>query len=287
MNKQRKAIYALRRSLIEGSDQKDTIAGYIDGIMGTLLDGRIPEGSRPDQWDLTGMQSDFLTQFGVTISVEALRGLSRAGIEERVAAQLRRRYQEKEDLVGPEVMRATERIVMLNVIDNHWKEHLLQMDHLKEGIGLRGYGQKDPLVEYKKESFSLFESMRDRIEDDIVKYLFFLQAAEAVSLPYEIEEGEDKDDDGDDALGGVNGTNGHAGHHEPVFTNEQRKAAIDSFEDFAKSVEKKKKKELDAIQFVGPTTANPTRQAVNSKDVGRNDPCPCGSGKKYKKCCGA
>ena len=273
MNKQRQAIYSLRRSLLTGSEQKDTVFEFVRGIVGSYLGIRVPENVRPDQWDLGGLQSDILTQFGVEISPAALAGLTRAEIEESIIEKLTRRYEEKEALVGPEMMRETERIIMLNVIDNHWKDHLLAMDHLKEGIGLRGYGQKDPLVEYKRESFSLFEEMRDRIEDDICKYLFFLQA----NNPYE--------DQGDDDYDAPLDDNGG----EPVGVSaEQRHATQSVFEDFTRNIERKKQKELDAIQFVGPTSANPTKQALNkNKDVGRNDPCPCGSGKKYKKCHGA
>ena len=100
-------------------------------------------------------------------------------MEEEIYEQLVKRYQEKEDMIGPELMRETERMIMLNVIDNQWKDHLLSMDHLKEGIGLRGYGQKDPLIEYKKESYVLFQDMMDRIEDETIRWLFFMQRADA------------------------------------------------------------------------------------------------------------
>ena len=277
MNKQRTAIYTLRRSLLDGGDQKQTILDYVKGIVGTYLDSRTAENTRPDQWDLSGLQSDVLTQFGVEIPVAQMQGRARADIEEVILEKLGRRYGEKEAMVGPEMMRETERIIMLNVIDHHWKDHLLAMDHLKEGIGLRGYGQKDPLVEYKRESFSLFEEMRDRIEDDSVRYLYFLQAAEPAGFPYDPDEAEESEDGagGEPAL-------------EPVSVSvEQRQAAQSVFEDFTRNIERKKQKELDAIQFVGPTAASPTKQAVNKhKDVGRNDPCPCGSGKKYKRCHG-
>jgi preprotein translocase subunit SecA len=279
MNKQRKAIYALRRSLLEGTSQKETILGYVRGIVGSFLNARIPENSRPDQWDLAGLQTDVLTQFGVDIPPASLAGLTRNEIEEHIFSRLERRYEEKEAMVGPEMMRETERIIMLNVIDNHWKDHLLAMDHLKEGIGLRGYGQKDPLVEYKRESFALFEEMRDRIEDDICRYLFFLQAAEPHG--FDDRSGELDSPFSDDGSGPLT--------PEPVAVSpEQRQATQSVFEDFTRSIERKKEKELASIQFVGATVENPTKQALNKyKDVGRNDPCPCGSGKKYKKCHGA
>jgi len=285
MNKQRKAIYALRRTLLEGGDQRETILGYVKGILGSYLDVHLPPDSRPDQWDLGALQSDVLNQFGVKIPLDTLQGLTRDEIEERVTEQLERRYQEKENLVGPEVMRETERIVMLNVIDSQWKDHLLSMDHLREGIGLRGYGQKDPLIEYKKESFKLYEAMRDRVEDDTAKYLYFLQAAEATRpFPYSEEDEEGEEADEESPLGAGPGPS----HNGGAAANEQRQAAQASFQDFTRNIERKKQKELESIQFVGATVANPTKQALNkNKNVGRNDPCPCGSGKKYKKCCGA
>ena len=111
------------------------------------------------------------------IRTEELKNLDRRQVEADILEQLIKKYQEKEDMIGPELLRETERMIMLNVIDNQWKDHLLSMDHLKEGIGLRGYGQKDPLIEYKKESYVLFQDMMDRIEDETIRYLFFLQRA--------------------------------------------------------------------------------------------------------------
>jgi preprotein translocase subunit SecA len=279
MNKQRKAVYALRRGLLEGGDMRETILSYVRGIVGTIMDERCPEEVRPDEWDLTTLQSDILTQFGVRIAPETIGGLARPEMEERIYEILERRYKEKEDLVTPEVMRETERIIMLNVIDSQWKDHLLSMDHLREGIGLRGYGQKDPLIEYKKESFKLYEAMRDRVEDDTVKYLYFLQSVEPAG--YEEENGF--------------GVHELAGPEQPSLSPapatvsvEERQAAQHSLGEFTRNIERKKQKELDAIQFVGPTVENPAKQSLNkNRDVGRNDPCPCGSGKKYKKCHGA
>ena len=283
MNKQRKAIYTLRRALIEGGDQKDEILGYVKGILATFMDARLPSETKTSTWDLPSFQSDLLNQFGVKISLDGLHGMSRAEIEARTLEQLLRRYKEKEDLVGPEVMRETERIVMLNVIDAQWKDHLLSMDHLKEGIGLRGYGQKDPLIEYKKESFILFEAMRDRIEDETVRYLYFLQAAD--SLPYpedDADEWEDESEPGGDEPSGAPSAVAVA------VSEDDRRAAQGVFQNFTRKIEKQKQRELDAISMVGTGEAAQPAQKVNKdKNVGRNDPCPCGSGKKYKKCHGS
>ncbi|MBM3796776.1 MAG: preprotein translocase subunit SecA [Acidobacteria bacterium] len=304
MNKQRKAIYALRRSLLEGGDMREVILGYVKGIVGSLLDLRCPPEAKRHDWDFPSLQSDVLTQFGVKITPEAYAGLSRPEMEERLVESLERRYKEKEDLLSPEVMRETERIIMLNVIDQQWKDHLLSMDHLREGIGLRGYGQKDPLIEYKKESFKLYEAMRDRVEDETVRYLYFLQSVEQVPDLTE-DPGFDEIDPslglspdpnlGLPAYGGEHGGGNGNGSKAPAappppsdFSDEQRQAAQHSVEEFTKKIERKKQKELDAIQVVGPTAANPTQQNFNKfKNVGRNDLCPCGSGKKYKKCHGA
>jgi preprotein translocase subunit SecA len=279
MNKQRKAVYALRRTLLEGGDQRENILSYVRGIVGSFMDERCPAEVRQEEWDLANLQNDILTQFGVRIPPETIGGLPRDAMEERMFEILERRYKEKEDLVTPDVMRETERIIMLNVIDQQWKDHLLSMDHLREGIGLRGYGQKDPLIEYKKESFKLYEAMRDRVEDDTVKYLYFLQSVEPAGGGYDDEDPGLLDDDGPlPALSPA----------AAAVSTEQRQAAQNSLGEFTRNIERKKQKELDAIQFVGSTVENPAKQSLNkNRDVGRNDPCPCGSGKKYKKCHGA
>ncbi len=178
--------------------------------------------------------------------------------------------------MGADMMRQTERIVMLQVIDNQWKDHLLSMDELKQGIGNRAYGQKDPLVEYKKESYELFTAMMDRIEDETVRYLFFLQVTVGAPPvpPYPMDEDEEEDGNGQESL-------------EPVKPNDgQRTAAKATMEDFTKATLRKKEKELAGLQFGGDGTAAPKTVNGGAK-VGRNDPCPCGSGKKYKKCHGS
>ncbi len=275
MNKQRQAVYGLRRALLEGQDQKERILDRIDAILSDYIDARIPEGSRPDQWDLAGLQSDVLTQFGVKINIAELANLDRVDIEETIFNQLVKRYEEKEQLIGPELMRQTERMIMLNVIDNQWKDNLLSMDHLKEGIGLRGYGQKDPLVEYKKESFELFDAMMRRIDEETVRFLFFMQRVEEGAeppMPYP-----DIDDFDEDEPEG-----------EPVAVASQpSREAQSAVLDFTRNIQKKKDKEMADLQFVGGETSAGKKPVISQKKAGRNDPCPCGSGKKYKKCCGA
>jgi preprotein translocase subunit SecA len=170
-------------------------------------------------------------------------------------------------------MRETERMIMLHVIDDQWKDNLLSMDHLKEGIGLRGYGQKDPLVEYKKESFMLFQEMMDRIEDETIRYLYFLQPVqgERPPLPFEPEEEYEDEEEAEAPV-------------EP--SGAQRAAAQSTIQDFTRNIQRKKDREMAELQFVGGGTATAQQPVVKGQKVGRNDPCPCGSGKKYKKCCG-
>jgi preprotein translocase subunit SecA len=288
MNKQRQAVYKMRHALLEGEDQKPRVLETIEGILASYIDIRCPEKTHVSTYDWTGLESDVLTQFGVKIRTQELMGKDRRDVENEIHDQLLQRYAEKEQLIGVELMREMERVIFLNVIDNQWKDHLLSMDHLKEGIGMRAYGQKDPLIEYKKESFILFQDMMDRIEDEAVRFLFFMQRQE------------------DDGRGGLDSGRAPANVPHPELWDEEeedeeavpatvavaseveRKAAQNSVMDLTRTIQRKKEKELAALQFVGgdSTTA---QQPVIAKDkgVGRNDPCPCGSGKKYKKCHGA
>jgi preprotein translocase subunit SecA len=297
MNKQRQAVYGLRNQLLSGADQRERMMEITRGIVASYIDLRCPEKEHPESSDYTGLQSDVLSQFGVKINPDDLTQLNRAEMEDHICEQLEARYKEKEDLIGPEMMRDAERMIMLNVIDNQWKDHLLSMDHLKEGIGLRGYGQKDPLIEYKKESFALFQDMMDRMEDETIRYLFFLQ----ISTGPEIG-----DPGASGASGDGNGARG--GRPRPMLpfapeeaeeefeeeeepeagSRDQRREAQLSVQDFTRNIQKKKDKEMAELNFVGGAAAGAQKkQAISAKKAGRNDPCPCGSGKKYKKCCGA
>ncbi|HWQ52993.1 MAG TPA: preprotein translocase subunit SecA [Bryobacteraceae bacterium] len=272
MNKQRKAVYGMRRQLLEGSEQREKIFDMVRGILETFIEMRCPGDAHPDTWDLTGLRTDVLSQFGHKIETAELANMSKIEMEDAIFDSLSRKYQQKEDLVGADRMREAERWIMLQVIDDQWKDHLLSMDHLKEGIGLRGYGQKDPLVEYKKESFVLFQDMMDRVEDETVRYLFFLQVtgAEPV-MPFREEDEEIEEEEA------------------PPSISEQQKAAAQSqLQDFTRNIQRKKEKEMADLQFVGGDGSSTAQQPVIKGDkVGRNDPCPCGSGKKYKKCHGA
>jgi preprotein translocase subunit SecA len=270
-NKQRQAVYGMRRQLLEGIDQKERIMEMVEGIIEQYIDMRCPEDKHPDTWDLSSLRNDVLSQFGAKLDIAEFGELTRQEITDLIFQRLQQKYQEKEDLVGPDVMRQTERIVMLQVIDNQWKDHLLSMDELKQGIGNQAYGQKDPLVEYKKTSYELFTAMMDRIEDETVRYLFFLQVHSGATPvgPFPEEDEEDDDESG-----------------RPDATEQQRLAAKNSMEDFTRNIQRKKEKELAELHF-GGDGSDTTKQVVAGNKVGRNDPCPCGSGKKYKKCHGA
>ena len=270
-NKQRQAVYGMRRQLLEGIDQKERVMEMVQGIVEQSIDMRCPNDKHPDTWDLSALRNDILSQFGSKIELADLAQMSRDEMVDSLMERLRHKYQEKEDLVGADVMRQTERIVMLQVIDNQWKDHLLSMDELKQGIGNRAYGQKDPLVEYKKESYDLFTAMMDRIEDETVRYLYFLQVNTGVGpvLPFPTEEEEEEEET------------------RPNASEQQRIAAKTTMEDFTRNIQRKKEKELAELQFVGGDGSTSSKPVASGQKVGRNDPCPCGSGKKYKKCHGA
>jgi preprotein translocase subunit SecA len=178
-------------------------------------------------------------------------------------------------------------MIMLSVIDAQWKDHLLSMDHLKEGIGLRGYGQHDPLVEYKRESFDMFEEMMQRFQEETIRYLYSMQIMERQADPGARPDGgggalslNDGPEQGSDA-GVPSVITGGRGNGRPP-----RQIAT-SMDEIEAAFQRKKKKELEQARMAGAGDMQ-VQQVVRSGDkVGRNDPCPCGSGKKYKKCCGA
>jgi preprotein translocase subunit SecA len=284
MNKQRTAIYGMRRSLLEGQDQKERIMEMTEDLIGGYIDDRCIEGSHISSYDLTGLMNDVMTQFGVKINTEDLIGLSREQIEVEITEKVKQRYEEKESLLdNPELMRQTERWIMLNAIDDQWKDHLLSMDHLKEGIGLRGYGQKDPLVEYKKESYHLFQDLMGRIEDETVRYLYFLRFERgAPDLPFPTDDSDFEESDDPEV---------EAARQQQLAEAAQRQKAAQeaaqlSATDMTRSIQRKKERELAELQFVGGDSSTATKTVVKGKKVGRNEPCPCGSGKKYKNCHG-
>ncbi|HXE91217.1 MAG TPA: preprotein translocase subunit SecA [Terriglobales bacterium] len=282
MNKQREAVYGLRRQLLEGLDQRDLIIGedgYVAAILSDLLGQYCPEKVHPDDWDLTALKNQLFTRFGVDILAEGIQPerLNRSELGDAIFEKLRERYEAKEKLIGSEAMRYHERLIMLSVLDSQWKDHLLSMDHLKEGIGLRGYGQKDPLVEYKRESFQMFEEMMQRFQDETVRYLYLMQV---VSGGPELERHVPEPEAAEAPGARIPSARGSAdGGRRP------RATSIDEIE---QEFQRRKRRELEAARLAGSGDYQPVQQVVRSTaKVGRNDPCPCGSGKKYKKCHGA
>jgi len=282
MNKQREAVYGLRHQLLEGIDQKDLILeDYVSGTVADLLDKYAPRDQHAEQWDTTALKQQIFTRFGVDLAAEGvdLDRLNRSELGDAIFDKLKQRYEAKEKLIGVDAMRYHERMIMLSVLDGQWKDHLLSMDHLKEGIGLRGYGQHDPLVEYKRESFEMFEAMMQRFQEETVRYLYLLQVIEAEpqrQAPPPTNDGLTMDGVPFDPTRPVPQPSAHNGH----------KRAATSMDDMEREFRRKKERELQQARMAGAGDTLVQQRRVGDK-VGRNDPCPCGSGKKYKKCCGA
>jgi len=250
MNRQRETIYGLRRQLMEQPDQREYLIGekgVARDLLADITAKYLDENVAPDDWDVENYQVQIRTIYGLDTEAEGIdfRNSTAAEVENGIWEKLKAHYLEKEGQIGPEAMRTYERIIMLNIIDAQWKDHLLSLDHLKQGIGLVGYGQKDPLVEYKKQSFDMFQEMLDRIDTTTIRSLFNLQVVA----------------------------------EQPPETLRQRRAARRS----------------SSLTFTGPNQgaapageeAGKVKTIVRDQPkVGRNEPCPCGSGKKYKKCHG-
>ncbi len=245
MNKQRTTIYSLRRRLLEQNDHRDEIQSLADAVLDMLMDDYLSLEEMPDQWDFNAFKVQVEFQFGLDIDEAGidLEKLERDEIYQTVREMLQKMYSDKEALVGAEAMRYYERIIRLNIVDVQWKDHLLAIDHLKEWINQVGYAQKDPLVEYKKQSFDLFESMLDRIDMDTVRALYHLQ----VTVEEPVEQRMQR----------------RPRRGQVTFTKANASAAM-----------------------AGEDEGKPRTVVNTMPKVGRNDPCPCGSGKKYKKCHG-
>src|ERR1700732_1118337 len=189
MNKQRETIYSIRRSALEGKDQKDYALGIAEDLARGLVETFCPRQEHPDQWNTTQFLAEMNAQFGIDAKAAGAdpATLSHDQLADAAAAGVNTRYAEKETQFGADLMRWLERRIILDVVDSQWKDHLLSLDHLKEGIGLRGYGQKDPLVEFKKEAFTLFEDMMARIDNETVRYLFHIQVQQG-EPPQQLEQ---------------------------------------------------------------------------------------------------
>src|SRR6202011_2469965 len=185
MNKQRETIYSIRRSILEGKDQKEYVLTIAEDIAVELVDTYCPRDQHPQQWNTTQFANEVLNQFGLDIKTAGIEPLqsNRDQIADALVEQTKARYEEKEKLFGAQMLRWLERHIILDIVDGQWKDHLLTLDHLKEGIGLRGYGQKDPLGEFKKEAFILFDDLMNRIDTEAVRYLFHIQVQQGEQPP--------------------------------------------------------------------------------------------------------
>ncbi|MEW6418363.1 MAG: preprotein translocase subunit SecA [Nitrospirota bacterium] len=228
MNKQRSEIYSFRKEILQGENLKDRIFGMIDEMVDELLSIYCPVEKHAEEWDMKGIKDSVYGVFSIMPNVAPV---SLDSLREALISEVKQTYEKKESEIGSDLTRYLEKVVILQVIDTQWKDHLLAMDHLKEGIGLRGYGQRDPLVEYKKEAFDVFADMTSRISTEVLSRLFKIQVQKKETVK-----------------------------KEPV-----RRAS------------------LNYNRGEGSSPAQPVRRG---KKVGRNEPCPCGSGKKFKKCCG-
>ena len=236
MNQQRKVIYEQRRQILSGENLKDDVLGLAEELFDGLFGFYCPENAYPETWDIHGLTEALAAKFSFRLTDTDQGTRSRDEFRDAIWKAIEKSYQDKETEIGSELMRRLEKIFMLQAVDQQWKDHLLAMDHLKEGVGLRGYGQKDPLIEYKREGFDMFEEMKLRIVETTVESLFRVKQA--------------KEDD--------------------------------------REIERRQKRQMAQLSFVGAgEAAAAAHQPVHSeKKAGRNDPCPCGSGKKYKKCHG-
>jgi preprotein translocase subunit SecA len=246
MNKQRATIYTLRRQLLEQTDQRGEIQSIAQAILDELIDQHMNLEQMPEDWDLDGFKVQVAFQFGLDLDESGvdLNNLERDEIRSGIRQKFEQTYAEKETIIGAEAMRYYERIIMLNIVDSQWKDHLQAIDHLKEWINQMGYAQKDPLVEYKKQSFDLFEAMLDRIDTETVRSLYHLQVAVEEQPEQRLQRRPRR---------------GHV-----TFTKANASATA-----------------------AGEDSGKPRTIVSDQPKIGRNDPCPCGSGKKYKKCHGA
>ncbi|MEI8182568.1 MAG: preprotein translocase subunit SecA [Desulfomonile sp.] len=236
LNKQREVVYSQRRFILGGHELKDAVQDMMEDIVEELVDRFSDERSHYEEWDISGLLEALWGQFGLRFDVESLPAEEKthAGITEYLVQEIRQAYERKAQEVGPELMDELEKFMMLQAVDNQWKDHLLSMDHLKDGIGLRGYGQRDPLKEYQKEGYEQFLDMTARIREETVRTLFLVKIAREEDIQ-EI-----------------------APRHEQELV----------------------------LSHGGGSDSGGTTVRRQVEKIGRNAPCPCGSGKKYKKCCG-
>ena len=287
MNKQRETIYGIRRSALEGKDQRDYIIGIAEDIARELVDTYCARELHPTQWNATQFLAEVNSEFGLDGKAVGAdpTALNHDQLSDAIAEAVAKKYADKETQLTPDVMRWLERRIILDVVDGQWKDHLLSLDHLKEGIGLRGYGQKDPLVEFKKEAFILFEDMMTRIDNETIRYLYNVQVQMEGNQP---------------GQGGPLPEGGGPRQPAPAGPRPSRPFAAAAsaaarvadepapqLPAFAREMERKQQRQEKEMQYQsGAAQAEAPKPVRAGAKVGRNDPCPCGSGKKYKKCHG-
>jgi preprotein translocase subunit SecA len=286
MNKQRETIYGIRRSALEGKDQRDYVLGIAEDVARELVNTFCPREQHPDQWNTTQFLAEMNAQFGIDAKAASADPgtLTHDALSEAAAEAVSTRYAEKETQFGADLMRWLERRIILDVVDSQWKDHLLSLDHLKEGIGLRGYGQKDPLVEFKKEAFTLFEDMMARIDNETVRYLFHIQVQQG-EPPQQLEQRpEPPRPPRPDARSAM----ASAAARASLGDSDSQPSVPQHLPSVAREIERKQSRQQRDLQYqTGPAQAEAPKPVRAAAKVGRNDPCPCGSGKKYKKCHGA
>jgi preprotein translocase subunit SecA len=288
MNKQRESVYTLRREILEGKihlseEELSDTRGYIMATAEELFDEKLDQFAGhevdPAEWDIPALQRELAQLFALSdqdySGVEFGR-LSAKELQDLLWEKVQAKYAEKEKVVPREILARVERDLMLQIVDQQWKDHLYSLDHLKEGIGLRGYGQRDPLVEYKKESFALFQDMRRRIEEETVRYMWWLRPvveggddAAAVRAPRPAPKRPPQlsysspASDAPSVFGGAAARPAAQSSAPPEAMSNRAPARVGGDDAPIKTVRREEPK------------------------IGRNDPCWCGSGKKFKKCHGA
>lgn len=250
-NDQRKVVYSQRNDLLEAEDIGETIVAIREDVVDAMFAAHIPPGSVDEQWDVEGLYKQLYTDFGIDLPIKQWlateKNLHEESLRDRIQEQVAAVLQNKEDMIGAPNMRRLERDIMLHVLDGEWKEHLAAMDYLRQSVGLRGYAQKNPKQEYKREAFEMFEQLLDRVKHDVIAFIMRIQLQEPQKAMAELEE--------------------HP-QQQMEFSHPQAGSVLAEDEEV-----------VDAV------VGNDTYQRDSAK-VGRNDPCPCGSGKKYKNCHG-
>jgi preprotein translocase subunit SecA len=286
MNKQRESVYTLRREILEGSihltedevvNTRDYLLALAEEILEDIVDRYAGKQLDVEEWDVPAIIRESSRVFGIDPRELESRELESKGTDEIADAiwdVAKTGYSRKEEQIGVELLRRLERDIMLQIVDAQWKDHLYSLDHLKEGIGLRGYGQRDPLVEYKKESYALFQDMKGRIEEEIVRYLFWLR-------PVSMEEprlGETE------VAAAVRAPRPAAARRPSAATMTLNNPGASAVPAFAGAARQQSAQAPAPARTGGDDVIKTVRR--DEPKVGRNDPCPCGSGKKYKKCHG-